>query len=167
MRILKTIGAATLALAIVLGASSVRAQTVEVPDPGMMDTCPVCGMLVSKYREWWATIVFTDGHVHHFDGAKDMFKFLFDMGKYDDRHVRENVSDIAVTEYYDLKRIDARQALYVVGSDVYGPMGHEFVPLANREDAEAFMADHAGKRILTFDEVTADLAAKLDQGVFE
>jgi hypothetical protein len=31
-------------------------------------------------------------------------------------------------------------------------MGHEFVPLASRADAEDFLKDHKGERALTFDQ---------------
>jgi hypothetical protein len=73
----------------------------------------------------------------------------------------------AVTEYYGLRRIAARQAWYVIGSDVLGPMGHELIPLATPEDADEFLRDHAGKRILRFEEVTAALLADLDAGRWE
>ena len=56
---------------------------------------------------------------------------------------------------------------YVIGSDVLGPMGHEFVPLASRAEAEEFMRDHKGKRTLAFAEITAEWAEKLDQARFE
>jgi nitrous oxide reductase accessory protein NosL len=59
-----------------------------------------------------------------------------------------------VTDYYRVKPIDATTALYVAGSDVMGPMGHELVPLENRDDAETFARDHGGTEILLFDEVT-------------
>jgi nitrous oxide reductase accessory protein NosL len=74
---------------------------------------------------------------------------------------------IAVTDFYNLEKIDARQALYVVGSDVLGPMGHELVPLATRTDANDFMKDHKGKRLLSFDQVTKEIAEKLDRGKFD
>jgi nitrous oxide reductase accessory protein NosL len=45
-------------------------------------------------------------------------------------------------------------------------MGHELIPLASREDAEEFMRDHRGRRILRFDEVTRELPARLDAGKF-
>ena len=48
----------------------------SVPRPGPMELCPICGMIVSKYPNWTATLAWKDGHVHHFDGAKGMFKFL-------------------------------------------------------------------------------------------
>lgn len=137
------------------------------PDPAPRDLCPVCGMVVSKYPAWIATVVYKDGHTHHFDGAKDMFKYLFDLKRYAPGHRAADIAHIGVTEYYDLRRIDARQAWYVVGSDVLGPMGHELVPLASRADAEEFLRDHKGRRILRFQEIRADLPGKLDQGRFE
>jgi nitrous oxide reductase accessory protein NosL len=55
----------------------------------------------------------------------------------------------------------------VIGSDVLGPMGHEFVPLASRADAEEFMRDHKGSRVLGFGDVTAEWAVKLDRARFD
>ena len=137
------------------------------PDPAPHDMCPVCGMVVSKYPAWVATVVYRDGHAHHFDGAKDMFKYLFDVPRYAPGHRAGDIARIGVTEYYGLKRIDARQAWYVIGSDVLGPMGHELIPLASRADAEEFLRDHHGRRILRFDEVKKDLPGKLDKGRFD
>jgi nitrous oxide reductase accessory protein NosL len=74
---------------------------------------------------------------------------------------------IAVTDFYNLDKIDAKKALYVIGSDVLGPMGHELVPLATRADADDFMKDHKGKRVLSFDQVTKEVAEKLDRGKFD
>jgi nitrous oxide reductase accessory protein NosL len=142
------------------------AAQVLPPKPGPKDLCPVCGMLVSKYPNWVATIVYQDGHAHHFDGAKDMFKFWFEPAKYAKGHRREDMATIWVTDFYNLQRIDAKKAFYVTGSDVLGPMGHEFVPLATKEDAADFLKDHKGRKILTFEQVTKDLPAKLDDGKF-
>lgn len=72
-----------------------------------------------------------------------------------------------MTEYYGLTRVDARTAFYLVGSDVLGPMGHELVPLASREEAEEFLADHKGRLILRFDDVTVDTPGKLDSKRFD
>lgn len=138
----------------------------SIPKPGPKDLCPVCGMLVSKYPHWVATIVYEDGHAHHFDGAKDMFKFWFDPPKYVAGHSREMMTAIWVTDYYNLQPTDAKTAFYVTGSDVLGPMGHEFVPLATEADAQEFLKEHKGRRILRFDEVTKDLPQRLDAGKF-
>ncbi len=132
------------------------------PPPGARDLCPVCGMMVSKYPHWVATIVWKDGHSHHFDGPKDLFKALLNLGKFIPGHRSEDVAGVFVTEFYGLKRIDARKAWFVQGSDVLGPMGNELVPLASAEDAADFRKDHKGRQILHFDQVTPALIQSLD-----
>lgn len=144
-----------LALAASAGASG-------FPAPRAHDLCPVCGMVVSKYPAWVATVVYRDGHAHHFDGAKDMFKYLFDLKRYARGHRAGDIAGIGVTEYYAVKRIDARTAWFVIGSDVLGPMGHELIPLASQPDAEEFMRDHKGSRLLRFDQVSRAVIADLD-----
>jgi nitrous oxide reductase accessory protein NosL len=123
-------------------------------------------MLVSKYPNWVAVVTWKDGHAHFFDGAKDMFKFLHDLPKFAPGHRKEDIAAIYVTDFYNLERIDARKALFVVGSDVLGPMGHELVPLANKADAEDFLKDHKGKKILAFDRVSAEIPGAIDAGKF-
>jgi copper chaperone NosL len=143
--------------------STTVAPEVETTSPGRFDVCPVCGMFVAKYQEWVATVSFKDGSTHHFDGAKDLFKYLLNLKKYIPNLSREDIVVVAVSEYYDLKRISAQAAWYVIGSDVLGPMGHELVPLASHEDAEIFLKDHNGKKILRFNEITLPLLKELDQ----
>lgn len=154
--------ASTAAAAAKSGAPALSA----IPKPAAMDLCPVCGMVVSKYPNWVATVVWKDGHAHHFDGAKDMFKFLFNLPRYAPGHKAADITHIAVTDFYNLQKVDAHKALFVIGSDVLGPMGHEFVPLATAEDAGDFMKDHKGKRVLRFDEIVSGLPEKLDGGKF-
>ena len=144
-----------------------QSQALELPAPGPADTCPVCGMFVARYPEWIATVVYRDGHAHHFDGAKDLFKYLLDLQTWAPGHRAVDIAAIGVTEYYGLGLIPARDAWYVIGSDVLGPMGHELIPLQTSADAEAFRQDHAGHRVLRFDEVTGSMLQKLDIGEFE
>jgi copper chaperone NosL len=155
---------AGLGIALLAGLAGLPLGTraLDVPAPHPTDVCPVCGMFVIKYPQWVATLVFRDGPAKHFDGAKDLFKYLFDLAKYAPGRSRDDVAAIAVTEYYGLAHIDAREAWFVIGSDVLGPMGHELVPLATAADAEEFMNDHQGKEILRFDDVTPELLPRLD-----
>lgn len=154
-----------LILAMVSG--PLLSETIRLPEPGPRDTCPVCGMFVARYPEWVGTVLYKDGHAHHFDGAKDLFKYLLDLPKWAPDHRLEDISSIGVTEYYGLTLIDARQAFYVTGSDVLGPMGHELIPLASHADAEEFSRDHGGRAVLPFDQVTPGLLMMLDEGRFE
>ena len=144
-----------------------EAAALDLPPPGPRDTCPVCGMFVTRYPDWIATVVFADGTAFHFDGPKDFFKFIAAVPKYAAGRSADQITAMGVTDYYDLRRIAAETALYAVGSDVLGPMGHDFVPLVSDADAADFMRDHAGKRLLRFADIPADLPAKLDAGLFE
>ena len=150
-------------LALVMGVP-LAAHELDVPAPHPTDVCPVCGMFVTKYPQWVATLVFRDGPAKHFDGAKDFFKYLLELPKYAPGKSRDDIATMAVTEYYGLARIDAREAWFVIGSDVLGPMGHELVPIASAADAEEFMADHRGTAILRFGDVTPEILTGLDAG---
>lgn len=149
------------------GAAWAAARPVDLPAPGPYDTCPVCGMFPAKYPDWIATVLFNDGHADHFDGAKDFFKYLLDMRKYAKGRVRDDIVGLGVTDYYATERIDARQAFYVVGSDVLSPMGHDLIPHRNAADAAEFSTDHEARRTVLFGEVTKALLLGLDDGVFD
>ncbi len=154
--------AATLLLAaMLLTASPGLAGEAVMPPPGDRDKCPVCGMFVKPYPEWTAAVVYRDGHAHYFDGAKDLFKFLQGPQQFVATHRPDEVTALVVTEYYALTPIDAQAALFVIGSDVLGPMGRELIPLATAADAAEFVKDHGG-RVLTFDAVTAAQVKELE-----
>lgn len=110
--------------------------------------------LPAKYKNWVAEVVFKDGTYAVFDGPKDMFKYYFDIPRYEKGRTKEDVAKVFVTDYYTTKRIPAADAQFVLGSDVNGPMGKEMVPVKGKKEAEQFLKDHDGKKILTFDMVT-------------
>ena len=132
-------------------ASSSWAQPPEMP--GQRDRCPVCGMFVAPYSEWIATIVQTDGTQVFFDGCKDLFRYYFKLSEDELALVQE----IYVTEYYRTQLVPARDVFYVIGSDVYGPMGKELIPIAGQKNADTFMQDHNGRSVLSFDQLTIEL----------
>ena len=119
-------------------------------------------MFVNKYPDWVGQIIFKDGSTSFFDGAKDLFKYYFNLQKYNPEKTTKDIAAIYVTEYYDMKIIDAKTAFFVVGSDVYGPMGRELIPFVSRSDAEAFKQDHKGQRILGFEDIKPGIIKKLD-----
>ena len=147
---------------VLLITGSVLALAGEPAQPSEKDKCPVCGMFVYKYPDWLAEVVLKDGSAVFFDGAKDLFKYYFQIQKYSPGQSKKEISAIFVMEYYDMNLMDARKAYFVIGSDVYGPMGHELIPFASREDAKTFMKDHKGKQVLVFEEVTPNVIGKLD-----
>ena len=130
--------------------------------PSPKDKCPVCGMFVGKYPDFFAEIIFKDGIYAVFDGAKVMFKYFFNLRKYHPSQKPENIDSIYVTDYYHLTLIDGYEATYVIGSDIYGPMGREPIPFAKEADAQEFRKDHKGKSLLRFKEITPEIIRTLD-----
>jgi copper chaperone NosL len=139
-------------VALLLLAAVVTAQEPS-RRPSPKDKCPVCGMFVSKYPDWTAAVAFQDGSLAWFDGAKDLFKFLADPGRFMPGRRATDVRVVTVNDYYGVKPIDAKEAYFVIGSDVFGPMGKELVPFGKKTEAEEFLRDHRGQRILRFGEV--------------
>jgi len=124
--------------------------------------CPVCGMFVAKYPNWIAQIRTVD-KTFFFDGVKDLLVFYLTPLKFDGPN-QKDIKEIWVKDYYSLSLINGREAFYVYGSDVFGPMGHELIPFSSREAAESFMADHKGKVIYKFPEITPELIESMRHG---
>ena len=124
------------------------------PAPSAKDKCPVCGMFVAPYPNWVGEIVYKDGGRSYFDGPKDLFTYYFAPEKYGPARKRADIADLHVMDYYSVTAIDGRKAFYVIGSDVRGPMGKELVPFAKKADADGFLKDHHGKKVLRFEELT-------------
>jgi copper chaperone NosL len=134
----------------------------QIPKPAPKEKCPVCGMFVAKYPDWVAAIRFRDGATVFFDGSKDMFKYYFNLKKYNPSKKQADIEVLQVTDYYGLFPANGFEAYYVIGSDVYGPMGRELIPFAKEEDAKEFMKDHKGQIRLRFKEVTDEKIKELD-----
>jgi nitrous oxide reductase accessory protein NosL len=126
------------------------------------DKCPVCGMFVYKYPKWVAMIEFADGSSYFHDGAKDMFKHYMNVAKYTPGKSRQEIASLSVTDYYAVTLIDAKEAFYVIGSNVFGPMGHELIPFKDQASAQEFLEDHKGTRILRFSDVSEETIKALD-----
>ncbi len=148
--------------ALVLWAAAATAADPQPATPGKNDKCPVCGMFVYKYPDWVGQIVFSDGSIFFFDGAKDLFKYYFNLEKYNPSMKISDIAAIWVTDYYDVAFLPAKSAFFVVGSDVYGPMGRELIPFKTMEAAVEFKNDHHGTSVLTFEQVTPAVIAKQD-----
>ena len=124
-----------LLLSVFLFAGPLLAQPNKEIAP--QERCPVCGMFVAKYTDWITQVRLNNGAVKFFDGVKD---------------------------YYTLAWLDGRSAWYVVGSNVYGPMGHEFIPFNSAAAAENFRKDHNGTKVVRFDEITEPLVQSMRHG---
>jgi len=143
---------------VIVGTSLAFAAGLKPHKAGAKDKCPVCGMFVAKYPDFAAQIQFRDGSTFYFDGTKDMFKYYLNLSRYAPGKKPADISAILVTSYYDLTMVDGSLAYYVMGSEVFGPMGRELIPFIKESEARDFLQDHNGKKILRFRDVTpADL----------
>jgi len=157
----------TLSLALILALTLALITDIYGGDrkptkPSPKDKCPVCGMFVAKYPDFLAQILFKDGSSAFFDGTKDMFKYYFTLKKYQPSKNLSDIDGIFVTNYYDLTLTDGLSAYYVLGSDIYGPMGRELIPFKKEADAKEFKKDHQGKSVLKFNEITYEMVKSLD-----
>jgi len=147
---------------ILMSFAVATAGDIKPVKPAAKDKCPVCGMFVAKYPDFLAQVIFRDGTYAVFDGTKDMFKYLLNMKTYNPGKKPSDIAAVFVTDYYLVTYVDGRKAYYVLGSDVFGPMGKELIPFAKEADAKAFVKDHKGKSVLKFSEVNSAILAGLD-----
>jgi nitrous oxide reductase accessory protein NosL len=119
-------------------------------------------MFVARFPDWSTSIVYKDGTKIYFDGPKDLFKYFLNLRKYERVRKRADVAFLGVKDYYSLNLIDGREAYFVAGSNVNGPMGKELIPFAKKGDAKGFEMDHQGVRVLRFKEITQDLLNALE-----
>jgi len=138
-------------------------QAKPIAKVGPKSRCAVCGMFVAKYPGWVCQIQFKDGKSNFFDGVKDAMAFYFNPKEFGGSS-QQDITELWAQDYYTLQWIDLKKAFFVVGSDVYGPMGHELVPFASNKAATSFMKDHHGKKIMAFGEITPEIVASLRAG---
>jgi nitrous oxide reductase accessory protein NosL len=153
--------------AFLLGVSFLLAIGAWAADPIPLkptpkDKCPVCGMFVYKYPDWVSQTVFRDGSRIYFDGVKDLMKGYFSISRVQPGKSRGEITGLYVTDYYSLEIIEGTRAFFVIGSDVFGPMGKELIPFAKEPEAREFLKDHKGKKILRFQEITPEILKTLD-----
>ncbi|MFC7044853.1 nitrous oxide reductase accessory protein NosL [Halobacteriaceae archaeon GCM10025711] len=142
----------------------------EAPDAIALDDrnqCEVCGMIVSDHPGPNGQIFFRDnspeGHDNPawFDAVKAcMFPYRFEHESYGWEIAAQYVTDYSVVDWTLSDEhgqiyissfvaadtfVDATQASYVLGSEVNGAMGPDFIPFSKEADAQAFADEHGGK----------------------
>jgi copper chaperone NosL len=119
--------------------------------------CALCGMTVIRHPGPKGQACLRDGRVLPFCSVHDMLSWAWQP---------ESAPNINALYVHDLSRtgweepsddnyMEAEQAVYVVGHDQRGAMGHTPAPFSERADAEAFAAEHGGS-LLAFDELDWD-----------
>jgi nitrous oxide reductase accessory protein NosL len=156
----------------------------DVPDPVALTSgqqCDVCGMVIQNHPGPDGQIFFRqnepEGHAPpaRFDSLKQcLFPYLFEREQRDWTPAAIYVTDYSSVEYTVQSEgdttivsshpeagafADAEPLSYVVGSDVEGAMGPDFVPFSEESDATAF-ADEYGGDVVGFDDIDRTLVGR-------
>ena len=104
--------------------------------------CSNCGMPSNDFPQWMSQAT-VQGKKYYFCSPKCLVI----------RNMEGGLTELLLRDYYTQQSFPAAEAYVVIGSDVQGPMGPDFVPFMKKEDAEVFLKEHFGKELKPFGEV--------------
>lgn len=119
------------------------------------DRCPVCAMNVDHHRKFASAIQLKDKTTYYFCGTGCMIRSWMHPDIFlgvDETGLKLPV----VREYFTGREVDARQVIWVAGSDVVGPMGPALVPVKDERSMKAFMQRHGGKTHFRLEQMDDD-----------
>ena len=132
-------------LAVVLPAGVAGCRRNPAP---RADRCPLCGMKIDPTSPWRALLVESDGREVAFDTPRCALA-AWRRGKVAARALRAQ-------EFYSRAWTDGEALRFAVGSDVTGPMGPDFVPVA-AEQVEKFAKDHGAQATYPLSAITREV----------
>lgn len=146
-----------LALCVLLAACNKTTTALTALEPTSATSCELDGMILKDYPGPKAQIHYAEGKPEFFCDLMELFSMVLEPEQ--KRPITAVfVQDIGKTtwEHPVGNWIDAKSAIYVVGSKKLGSMGSTFGSFSNMQDAEAFQQKEGGK-IMRFEQVTSDM----------
>jgi copper chaperone NosL len=121
------------------------AQSVEIESH---KKCPLCSMYPARYPKFNCQIVFKDGGYEAFDSTIGLLVFL----NFPDKTglKLKPVAEIYFKDYLKGSWLEADKAFFVIGSEIRGPMGIQFVPVDSQQAAEELKKQTKGKDIIQY-----------------
>ena len=108
------------------------------------DRCPVCGMNVIRYPKFNSAIQLKNTATYYFCSTGCMIRSWMHPEIY--LGVATDMLQLPVVrEYFSGRQVDARDIIFVYGSDVIGPMGPALVPVKDGNYLTVFKKRHGGK----------------------
>ncbi|MDZ7851610.1 MAG: nitrous oxide reductase accessory protein NosL [Halomonas sp.] len=158
---------ALLASLLLTGCSESEPETLAAAVPiEDGDSCHVCGMLINEHPgPKGEAFLGSQGEALKFCSTLDLFTFL-KQPENETRLSHAYVHDVAAAPWAtpdDEAFVRASEAVYVVGHDRRGSMGHTLASFAEQADAETFREAHGGE-LVSFDEIDLDLLGRLGRG---
>ena len=108
------------------------------------DRCPVCGMTVSQYPKFNCAIQLKNSDTYYFCATGCMIRSWMHPEIYLGT-AKDMLERPIVREYFTGQQMDARDTIFVSGSDVIGPMGKALVPVLDERHLKTFKKRHGGK----------------------
>jgi nitrous oxide reductase accessory protein NosL len=142
-------------LASIGAPNSIFAQPKEIE---ANKTCPLCGMYPARYPRFHCRIAFEDGSYEAFDSAVGLLVYVLFP-----ENTGIKVKRIAGTYFKDYLKetwLEADKAFFVVGSEIMGPMGIEFLPVDSEQAAEELKEQEKGQEIIPFKEIDRQYMVK-------
>jgi nitrous oxide reductase accessory protein NosL len=127
-----------------------RKNKGKIVDPVDQDLCIVCNMIPARYPKFNTQLIMADKKRFHFCSSQCLFLFMQEPGKYG---AAAEVGDVWLHDYVSGRYIFAKNAYYVVGSKVHGPMGPEAIAFDLKSEATDF-AKTNNVQVLKFEKVT-------------
>src|SRR5262249_19212698 len=109
---------------------------------------PTCGMKIDSASPWRPDLVTHDGRRIVFASPRCALK-AWKSGRVPARSIRAQ-------EYYERAFRDGAELRFVIGGDVNGPMGPDFVPVDPTRVGK-FLQDHGAARALTVAEIAPEM----------
>ncbi|MCC5943334.1 MAG: nitrous oxide reductase accessory protein NosL [Bernardetiaceae bacterium] len=133
---------------------------VQVRPSPLEQDCSFCGMPSGEFPKFNAYFK-TASSQHGFCSTRCLFAFYLN----DENQITAaDITEAQVTDYYTTKKIEAKKAFYVSGSQQKGPMGADFMPFDTQDAAQEFKIDHKGEAIYTFEQINASVLSEVLQG---
>ena len=123
----------------------------------------MCEMQPYKNPRWMSEIELTNGKKLHFVSVKCMMLFYYKNDKWDDLELKapkekfEHIKELRIQDYNTLKIVDAKKAYYVYGSHIMSPKGDDLVPFKYEKDAQNYIKENGGNKILTWKQFKLNL----------
>lgn len=145
-----------IVLLLIFVASLLQAESIKYTKD---DICLIRKVKIYKEPQWAAKVVTIQDKSVYLSSPKSMFEYIFNAPRWPEYGaLNENdMKSIKVTDFKTLDAIDAKTAFYVYGSNQTSPGGDDLVPFAIKKDAEEYMKNYNGKRIMRFSEISVAL----------
>lgn len=118
---------------------------------------------LKKFQKFICEAKLNDGRVVQFVSVKSMLQVYYHQKYFiDHKLIKTNIQSMYVQDFLTGDVVNAKDAVYVFGSNQTGPHGDDLIPLKNMDMAKLFKIKSGGTKILKFSKITLGLIRYLD-----